>query len=158
MPDWGPTGRSEDYLESALAKESRKKYPPQVVLRTEIEWVDGLPCTVYKPLITKDAIKQLAQVSLSLEYNPNLSEESYDGLTVGEVAMIKIGQKAAEGGKDALENIRLLLDYSVGKPKQEIETKSLNLTYQDYLDEIGKSEEKEKMIEMTTNGTANERD
>lgn len=134
-------------------------------LRRTITWgPDGLPVPTTAPLLSKSGIENLAVVAASLPYKvpelvlppaPELDaskivneryeqerdrliaehekELEFDGLTNAEVMFIKIARRAASGGDSAAENT--LLDRMLGKPKQSVESKNLNLTYEDLLRE-----------------------
>ena len=133
-------------------------------LRRTITWGrDGLPVPTNVPLLSKPGIENLAVVAASLPYKvPDLvlppapavdaskmdaeryelekarliaeheAELEFDGLTNAEVMFIKIARRAASGDS-AAENT--LLDRMLGKPKQSVESKNLNLTYEDLLRE-----------------------
>lgn len=65
------------------------------------------------------------------EYLPG--EQDYEGMSNADVMWTRIGRKAALGDMEAAN---MLLDRSVGKPKQHVETLSVTATLQDFLDQI----------------------
>jgi hypothetical protein len=60
------------------------------------------------------------------------AEVKYLGMTCAEVMMVKRAQAAARGDASAMD---ALLDRALGRPKQSVESKSLKLSYEDYLKE-----------------------
>lgn len=109
---------------------------------TAIKWVNGVPEPVYKD-ITPTSIKQLANVALSMPYegeiDPNLGikivEPRFQGMTNAEVMWVKIAEQAASGDLDAA---KIILDRVLGKPKQSVESTSLSMTYEQYLEHLSK--------------------
>lgn len=103
-----------------------------------IKWVDDKPVPVTERMLSSDHVHDLVSCAASLPYNAE--DDFYDlfpelyGLSYLEVALIKLAQQAAGGSLGATE---ALLDRIVGKPKQSIEKKTINLSYQDLLDSIG---------------------
>ena len=57
----------------------------------------------------------------------------FEGMSKGEVMLRRLVDRATFGDKDATKE---LLDRLLGKPKQQVETKKLTMSYQDYLDEL----------------------
>lgn len=133
-------------MENKIVPSDNSAHPhkPAVCFTSAIRWVDGLPVPVARPMISKEGIRQLPQAVMSLQYegNPNdpLEDPEYLKMTNAEVMLIKLANNAGRGDIDAT---RMLLEYSIGKPKQEIESKQLKLTYQDYLEEIARKEQEE---------------
>ncbi len=111
-----------------------------------IKWVDGKPTLEMIPILTKDSLKKLPELALSLPYERTPLEKEldhhpeYDGMSKGEVMFHKLASQAAEGDLPAIKE---MLDRILGKPKQEVESKRLSLTYTDYLDELRRQEEEE---------------
>jgi hypothetical protein len=102
-----------------------------------INWVDGNPIPAEGRVFTEQNIKDLAKCAASMKYSEEddalqLYPELY-GLSYMEVSLIKLAQTAAEGHLPATE---MLLDRTIGRPKQTTENKNLNMTYQDLLDSI----------------------
>ena len=108
-----------------------------------IKWVNGVPQPAYREIISRESVGDLPLVTLSLPYERTPSEiiddidKDLEGLTNAEVIMIRITRQAAHGDQDA---VKILLDRILGKPKQSIETKTLALNYQDYLEELARRE------------------
>jgi hypothetical protein len=116
--------------------------PNNLSLSTHIEWHNNLPRVVGKEVLTKQALNDLNECALTLDYNPIRSEDTgeilpselrFVGKMNAEVAAIKRAEAAAQGDDDIYERV---LDRVLGKPKQSVETKSMTMTYQDYLDTL----------------------
>jgi hypothetical protein len=119
-------------------------FAPVVINRRMIVWgKDGLPAPATTPLITKPQIEALVSASLSLPYDGDKLglEPEFDGLTNVEVMMIRMARGAANGD---LELAKELLDRVLGKPKQSVESKSLSLSYEDFLNEVARKNEERK--------------
>lgn len=112
-------------------------------------WKDGVPVPSTMPVIPKDQIEQLALTALSLPFEPEPlaekylceldrlndlkrweEEQKYVGMTNMEVAVIRQAKAAATGDQDALKE---MLDRILGKAKQQIDSRSIKMTYADYL-------------------------
>lgn len=109
-----------------------------------IDWKDGKPVVVYKEMLTKEVIADLPVATLSTPYQRTDKEiflnidPEFENKTNAEVMHIRLARKAAGG---SMEAIKILQDRILGKPKQEIETRKLTMSYADYLDQIAKKEE-----------------
>ncbi len=109
----------------------------------KIVWVNGVPRPANREIISRESIGDLPQVTLSLPYvRPPADiidgiDEEFDGMTNAEVMMIRLTRQAVSGSQDA---VKILLDRVLGKPKQFIDTKSLSMNYQDYLEELARRE------------------
>jgi hypothetical protein len=132
-----------------------------------IAWTpEGLPVPVSVPMLSKAGIEELATAALSLTYkieplvlsdippsaspaekariaaeNDRLekaheSELEFEGMTNAEVMIVKLARAAARGDKDSTA---AMLDRVLGKPKQSVESKSMKLTYEDYLKEMART-------------------
>jgi hypothetical protein len=87
-------------------------------------------------MLTKPQIETLAAVALSLPYDDPLGlDPEFDGMTNAEVMMVRMARKAAAGDLSVASE---LLDRVLGRPKQSVESKSLNLTYEDFLKEAAR--------------------
>jgi hypothetical protein len=138
-----------------------------VIQRRMIAWTpEGLPVPVSVPQLSKAGIEELATTALSLTYRvPPLilpldpgrectearraqyelereaaelaheAELEFEGMTNAEVMIIKLARAAAAGDKDATS---AMMDRVLGRPKQSVESKSLKLTYEDYLKEMAR--------------------
>jgi hypothetical protein len=137
------------------------------IQRRMIAWTpEGLPVPVSVPMLSKAGIEELATAALSLPYKieplalvdipasapPELqsrlqiendaAEKAYEaelefqGMTNAEVMIVKLARAAARGDKDATAS---MLDRVLGKPKQSVESKSMKLTYEDYLKEMART-------------------
>jgi hypothetical protein len=115
---------------------------PSAALGKVIEWKDGKPIPVTKPILSKDKIANIAQAAISLEYREEDDvlgiDKEYYGLSIAEVLFIKMARSAASTGD--IKVISALLDRVLGKPKQEVESKNLNMTYQDFLEQLARNE------------------
>lgn len=101
----------------------------------------GIPANHYGKPVSDDSIKTRLRESLVKEYEPvrdldgNLEkgEAKHVGKTRIEVITDKLSQRAAEGDLQATKEI---LDRTVGKPKQTIETTgTVQLSFQDWIDQ-----------------------
>lgn len=113
-----------------------------------IKWVDGRPVPTNIDILDKEAVAELPIAVLSLPYERSELEkelgvdEEFEGMSNGEVALVVQARRASRGDSKALE---MLMDRIVGKPKQQIESKNLNLSYEDYLKELARKIEEEKI-------------
>jgi hypothetical protein len=122
--------------------------PPVINKRnkTAIRWTNGVPEPYYEE-ITPASIKSLAVVASSLPYEGdwdedlqiNIVEPRFEGMTNIEVMYIRIAEKAAHGN---LEAANIMLDRILGKPKQSVESTSMTMSYQEYLNVIAQEESK----------------
>jgi hypothetical protein len=160
-----PPPASTPFPPVPLGAEDSGKGAAVVVQRRVITWTpEGLPVPTSQPLLSKRGIEELASVALSLPYvvpQPELPPEpapeapltvtekyererdaildkyhaeveKFAGMTNAEVMMVRQAEKAANGDSGAANDI---LDRVLGKPKQSVESKNLNLTYEDMLKE-----------------------
>lgn len=127
-----------------------------------IDWdpATGLPTPTSRPVLTAQQVEALSSTALSLLYDPEepdpdefTSEKGfelahrkweaerakYEGMTCGEVMMVKLAQRAAEGNHAATEE---LLDRVLGRPKQTSEVKSMTMKYEDYLKKMADEDSK----------------
>ena len=111
-----------------------------------IKWVEGKPVPTEKEILTKEAVTELPITVMSVPYKRSPLEvefkidERFEGMTNGEVMMLRMAEDAARGNHKAAD---MLLDRILGKPKMFSENKNINATYQDYLQEIANREESE---------------
>ena len=114
-----------------------------------IDWTEGTPIVKYKEMLTKEVISEMPVVALSMPYKRSEEEvllgidEEFEGKTNIEVANIRLAREAAGGDKEAY---RMLLDRVLGKPKQEVKTTSVSVSYSEYLEKVTQ-EENEKIME-----------
>lgn len=108
-------------------------------------WDDeGKPSMGFKEMITKEVLEELPVAALSLPYKRSdkeifLNEDpEFEGKTNAEVMNIRLARKAAQGCMTAIKAIQ---DRVLGKPKQQIESRSITETYTQYLERIGKEDE-----------------
>ncbi len=112
-----------------------------------IKWVAGKPVPTEREIITKEAVSELPIAVMSVPYKRTPLEiefkidEDLDGMTNGEVMMLRMSRDAARGDHKATD---MLLDRILGKPKMVSENKNLNLSYQDYLLELARKDELEE--------------
>jgi hypothetical protein len=124
---------------------------------------DGVPRPSSVPALTSQGITELSTVALSLPYKlkplevfPPLGKDAsniekarrqqeeekaqrdyedeleFEGMTNAEVMIIRMARLAAAGDNEATAAI---LDRTLGRPKQSIESKSMTMTYADVLKE-----------------------
>jgi hypothetical protein len=122
------------------------------------QWHEGVPVPVNLPKMSKQALAEQFNVFLALPYKgiKHFCEESqtsyftpdpmYEGLTNAQVMMAKLVEQAAAGDQSATKE---LFDRVMGKPKQQVESVQMKLSYEDYLDELSKKEEIENMKNAT---------
>lgn len=122
---------------------------PQAHLVQNVErkliWENGMPVIRYQNVIKKEAITELTKHALSQPYEGEWDEAEqcykidprFVGMTKAEVIEHRLVDKAASGDILAIEKIK---DRLLGKPKQQIESKNLNVTYEDYLNELAREE------------------
>jgi len=100
-------------------------------------WRDGLPYPVIVEPFTKASATSLVAAAAASMYKPKNDtdeEQRFQGMTLMEVTMVRLAEKAADGNFDATVH---MLDRLAGKPKQETQNVNVNVTYQDYLDKVG---------------------
>lgn len=113
-----------------------------------ITWANGLPVpTVQRQNITKDQFNALLFTASSLPYigvydeerDTYIAEQRFQGLTCAEVVAIRLAEAAAQGNLKAVE---MLLDRTIGKPKQQIESVSMKMSYTEYLEHLAAEEQR----------------
>ncbi len=108
-----------------------------------IGWKNGLPEITYKEMLSKEIIADLPLVAISMPYKRSDEEvllgidTDLEGLTIAEVMNIRMARKAANGDKEAF---KLIQDRVLGRPKQQIESTKISMSYSDYLDSITEEE------------------
>jgi len=107
--------------------------------RKIIEWVNGIPVPKTERILNEANVKDIVKAASSMEFTQDddlsgIYPELY-GLSYMEAATIQLARQAAMGDQKAID---MLLDRNIGKPKQTNENKNMNMTYQDFLDEISK--------------------
>ncbi len=99
-----------------------------------IVWENNVPRLEGRDSFPVQQIKTVAQAILAEPFEDPLGIfPEYVGMSKGEVVLRQLIRRATNGGEFAT---RELLDRLLGKPKMQLETKRLDLTYQDYLDEL----------------------
>lgn len=122
-------------------------YVPRSQIYSEryVDWEDGMPVLKYRNVVRKEAINELTRHALSQpyegEWNPEqqcyIKDPRFEGMTKAEVIEHRLVDKAAAGSVEAIKEIK---DRLMGKPKQQVESKNLNISYEDYLAELARSE------------------
>lgn len=111
-----------------------------------ITWANGVPVpTIQKQNLSKDQINALLFTAASLPYigvydtqqETFVAEDRFRGLTCAEVVAIRLAEAAAQGSLKAIE---MLLDRTVGKPKQQIEAVSMKMSYTEFLEHLAREE------------------
>jgi hypothetical protein len=124
-----------------------------------INWSNGEPVVEYKQMLTKGVVGELPIAALSMPYTLEELDkvrseterflgidEHLVGKSIGEVMNIRLARKAANGDKEAY---RILQDRILGKPKQEVQSTSVSMTYSEYLDNL--PEDEEEIMEANVN-------
>ena len=103
----------------------------------------GLPVAAHSNAnATKDQVEGMVFAAWSALYEGDRDPETgnitgfnpkFAGLTYGEVANLRMAEKAAMGDTQAYT---AMMDRMLGKPKQQTETVSMTMTYQDFLDQL----------------------
>jgi hypothetical protein len=110
------------------------------------EWSgDGLPTPRGSKSMVKEQAQQLYHAALGLpykgEWDPDLQTWTVDpelqGLTNGEVIILRQVRNAAAGDAKASENV---MDRVLGKPKQAVESVSMNYSFSEYMAMIAEEE------------------
>lgn len=120
------------------------------VLQRIVTWdSQGNPLVRNHAVFTKIQVSDIAMAAASaLHVDPDdelavalgLPPSEFYGMSNLEVMLIKQARWAAKSGEtDVIEHV---LDRLIGRPKQVSESKSLELTYEDYLKEVGRREAK----------------
>lgn len=118
-----------------------------------ITWDNGNPVIAYKEMLTKEVVAELPLAALSARYERTDEEKvlgealDFEGLTLAEVMNIRLARSAANGELDAIKTI---LDRTLGKPKQSIQSTKLSMTYTEYLDQLAQKED-EDILEAQVN-------
>lgn len=131
-----------------MSKSEDGTYVPtkgQIFAERYIDWEDGMPVLKYRNVIRKEAINELTRHALSQPYEGDWDPETQEyiidprfvGMTKAEVMEHKLVDKAAAGNVEAIREIK---DRLMGKPKQQVESKNLNITYEDFLEELARTE------------------
>lgn len=119
-----------------------------------IVWKDGVPCPEYAEPYTRDQVAALQSVALALPYEPLRDpatgdflpgEERFVGMSNGEVGAIRFVEAHAHGSLDATKYI---YDRVLGKPKQQVESLSVSMTYRDFLAKIAADDNHHAAIEQ----------
>ena len=136
-----------DYGSTDNTLNTAKSYPVKIIKIQPEEFGHGKTRNLGANLANGTHIVYLTQdaIPYSINWLKELTEPfkdpiglwpEYVGMSKGEVVIRQLIDMACFGGKDATKE---LLDRLVGKPKQQIETKKLTMSYQDYLDAIDRN-------------------
>jgi len=105
---------------------------------------------------TKEVLKQkfLDMLGEAYEGDPTDQSEILENpelllMSKADVLMIKLYQSAVRRKEPDFAARKLILEYTIGKPKQEIETKTLQMTYQDFLHQVSQQEPKIIEVQVT---------
>ena len=117
----------------------------QVITERYIDWEDGMPVLRYRNVIKKEALNELTKHALSQMYEGEwcdilqcfIVDPRFEGMTKAEVMEHRLVDKAAAGNIEAIKEVK---DRLTGKPKQQIESKSMQISYEDYLNELARQE------------------
>jgi hypothetical protein len=97
-------------------------------------------------MLSPKNVEDLASTALSLPYKTDpfsVSDEEFVGMTNAEVMLVRMARLAAGGDLSAAN---VLLDRVLGKPKQSIESKNVNVSYADVLKEKAERAAKEGVV------------
>ena len=115
-----------------------------------VVWEGGVPHVEYRQMVNKDVLNDLPMAALSMPYKRTEQEifldidPEFDGMSNAEVMNIRLARRAASGEMDATKTI---LDRILGRPKQQIESRTISETYTQYLERIA-AEEEEEVIDV----------
>jgi len=99
-----------------------------------IVWKDNIPTVTDQEIFPTGQLTAVTEKILAEPYEDPLGIfPEFKGMSKGEVVLRQLISRATLGDKDATKE---LLDRMVGRPKQQIESKRLTMSYQDYLDGI----------------------
>lgn len=119
-----------------------------VINRRMIVWgPDGVPRPESVPMLTPKNVEDIAATALSLPYKTDplsSSDEEFVGMTNAEVMLVRMARLAAGGDLSAAN---VLLDRVLGRPKQSIESKNVNVSYADVLKEKADRAAKEGTVD-----------
>jgi len=117
-----------------------------------INWSKGYPEVVYKEMLTREAIADIPLAVVSMPFERTEEEiflgidEDLEGKTIAEVMDIRLARSAARGDKEAY---KMLKDRILGKPKQEIQSTKLTMSYTEYLERVA---EEENVMDISIEG------
>lgn len=102
-------------------------------LRRLVEWgIDGTPTVVTVPMVTKAQLQSAILAAAALPYD-GPDKDQFPGLTNAEVMVIKKVHMAAVTGE--CEDV---LDRILGKPKTTAEITKMEVTYEEFLNEVAR--------------------
>lgn len=115
------------------------------IVERHVTWENGMPILSYRNTIKRESLLDLKRHALSQPYEGEwdalnlryVIDPRFAGMNKAEVMEHRLADMAASGGMDA---IREVTDRLLGKAKQQVESKTLNLTYEDYLLELARQE------------------
>lgn len=130
---WGPDGMPVPSAQPMLTKPGIEALTT-VALSLPYKIRDKVPfeLTVPLPVDASQAAKAQRETDLARAEYEWEQDQEFVGLTNAEVMIIRLARAAAEGNLSSIES---LLDRSLGRPKQSVETKSMSMTYADVLKE-----------------------
>lgn len=115
------------------------------------EWVEDMPRPRINKSMRKEQIQELYHAAGALlyrgEWNADtqqfvIKDPRFIGATYAEVAVMLDWDEAvkSDGGKSR----ERVMDRTLGKPKQALESTSMHVSYSEYLDQLAKEEEAAK--------------
>ena len=106
---------------------------------------------------SKRQLNNLTAAALSLPYKPKVDpvtreplpgEEYYEGMSCGEAMYVRVAHMAAWGD---LEAAKIVMDRTMGKPKQEVEILgTIELSCTDYLEQLAQIEQGQQIAGLIT--------
>lgn len=145
-------------IKKMLAKADRdykRKPAGRLIVRDEL----GNPQPVYGEVKTRANVENslLSMVSLPYEgvHDPETGEyinydKRFEGMTLLDKASYELAIKAAAGDTKATE---MIFDRILGKPKQQVESLSMTMSYEQYLNNLEDEPEAVDTIAITANQT-----
>lgn len=112
-----------------------------------LDWSAGEPVLKDRPTATPTVVRNMFFEVLSCTYQMTDEDDpSWEGKSNLEVMVRKATRNACQGDMEAMKEV---LDRSVGKAKQIVESASVSLTYQEYLSTLVQEEANMPKIPMT---------
>lgn len=119
---------------------------------------NGVPVPVYFEPHTKETVSELIMQSVGMAYKPHRFDidpetgeqvsldSEFEGMTYIEVITEQLMRNAAYGSQKAIEYV---MDRIMGKPKQAVESVSMQMDYQQWLDFLSKEENAQNSASIT---------
>jgi hypothetical protein len=117
-----------------------------------VQFINGTAVAIEVPNVTPQHVQELVSQTALTAYEPLKNEEgtllpgeeNYVGLTRLHVALDRNAIRAGNGDTDALDRI---LDRTIGKPTQSVQSISMTMNYQDWINQEAGKPTEEEMLE-----------